>query len=96
MSTEASVVRPGDAFSSVIAQASRLVFEWLVEARHDGTCIVRVMNTGLVAGKPWDDPHAAMTEGWKLLMLNVKFHLQYLVWQRMIETQVATERKERA
>ena len=32
-----------------------LAFEWLVEARHVGTCVVRLVNSGFGSGEPWDN-----------------------------------------
>ncbi len=54
-----------------------LAFEWLVEARAGGTCIVRLVNSGFGSGEPWDDQYDAMTEGWKLFMFNLKLHLEH-------------------
>ncbi len=52
-----------------------LAFEWLVEARDDGTCVVRLVNSGFVAGGPWDDQYDGMTEGWGLFLRNLQLHL---------------------
>jgi uncharacterized protein YndB with AHSA1/START domain len=54
-----------------------LAFEWTVEARDGGTCIVRLVNSGFGSGEPWDDQYDQMTEGWKLFMLNLRLHLTY-------------------
>src|SRR5690606_35054526 len=35
--------------------ADGFAFEWLVEARDGGTCIVRLVNSGFGEGKEWDD-----------------------------------------
>lgn len=54
-----------------------LVFEWLIEARDGGTCIVRLVNSGFGDGEPWDDQYDAMTEGWKLFLRNLQLHRRY-------------------
>ncbi len=54
-----------------------LAFEWLVEARDGGTCIVRLVNSGFVAGTPWDDQYDDMTNGWKLFLTNLQLHRRF-------------------
>ncbi|MGE0000368.1 MAG: SRPBCC domain-containing protein [Ilumatobacteraceae bacterium] len=54
-----------------------LAFEWLVEARDGGTCIVRLVNTGFGSGDDWDGQYDGMTEGWKLFLLNLQLHMQH-------------------
>lgn len=58
-----------------------LAFEWLVEARDGGTCIVRLVNSGFGHGQPWDDDYDAMSEGWKLFFLNLRLHLEHFAGQ---------------
>ncbi len=58
-----------------------LAFEWLVEARHGGTCIVRLVNTGFGSGQEWDDQYDGMAEGWRLFLLNLKLHLEHFPGQ---------------
>jgi len=57
--------------------AEGLVFEWLVEARDGGTCVVRLVSTGFGSGDDWDDQYDAMSDGWQLFMLNLKLHLAH-------------------
>lgn len=52
-------------------------FEWLVEARDQGTCVVRLVNSGFVEGTPWDDQYDGMSEGWGLFLANLQAHLAY-------------------
>ena len=40
-----------------------LAFEWLVEARDGGTCIVRLVNSGFGSGEDWDAQFDGMTRG---------------------------------
>jgi len=54
-----------------------LAFEWLVEARDGGSCIVRLVNTGFGDGAPWDDQYDQMHEGWKVFLRNLQLHLRY-------------------
>lgn len=54
-----------------------LAFEWLVEAKDGGTCIVRLINTGFGEGGPWDDQYDGMTEGWAMFLVNLRLHLQH-------------------
>jgi uncharacterized protein YndB with AHSA1/START domain len=58
-----------------------LAFEWLVEARDGGTCVVRLVNTGFGEGGEWDDQYDGMAEGWQLFLLNLKLHLQHFPGQ---------------
>jgi uncharacterized protein YndB with AHSA1/START domain len=57
--------------------AGGLAFEWLVEARDGGTCIVRLVNTGFGSGDQWDDQYDGLAQGWQLFMLNLKLHLEH-------------------
>lgn len=58
-----------------------LAFEWLVEARDGGTCIVRLVNSGFGNGDGWDDQYDAMTEGWKMFLSNLQLHLAHFAGQ---------------
>ncbi len=58
-----------------------LAFEWLVEAKDGGTCIVRLVNSGFLNGEEWDDYFDAMTEGWKMFMFNLQLHLEHFSGQ---------------
>jgi len=57
--------------------AGGLAFEWLVEARDQGTCVVRLVNTGFGDGEPWDDQYDGMVEGWQLFLFNLQLHLEH-------------------
>ena len=57
--------------------AGGLAFEWLVEARDGGTCVVRLVNTGFGSGDDWDGQYDGMSEGWQLFLLNLKLHLEH-------------------
>ncbi len=61
--------------------ADGLAFEWLVEARDSGTCVVRLVNSGFGDGNEWDDQYDAMTEGWKLFLFNLELHCRHFAGQ---------------
>jgi hypothetical protein len=56
-----------------------LAFEWLIEGRDNGTCVVRLVNSGFGTGDDWDDQYDAMTEGWKLFLCNLQLHLEHFL-----------------
>lgn len=56
---------------------SGLAFEWLVEARDGGTCVVRLVNSGFGSGADWDDQYDAMESGWALFLFNLRLHLEH-------------------
>lgn len=58
-----------------------LAFEWLVEARDGGTCIVRLVNTGFGSGDDWDAQYDGMAEGWKMFLRNLQLHLEHFPGQ---------------
>lgn len=61
-----------------------LAFEWLVEARDNGRCIVRLVNSGFGSGEEWDGQYDAMSEGWLLFLFNLKLHLEHFRGQNAI------------
>ena len=54
-----------------------MAFEWLVEARDGGSCVVRLVNSGFGDGAPWDAQYDDMHEGWKLFLFNLRLHLEH-------------------
>lgn len=58
-------------------EAGGMAFEWLVEARDGGSCVVRLVNSGYGEGDGWDDQYDAMTEGWKLFLFNLQLHRRH-------------------
>jgi uncharacterized protein YndB with AHSA1/START domain len=58
-----------------------LAFEWLIEARDGGTCIVRLVNSGFGSDESWDSHYDAMTDGWKLFLTNLRLHAEYFAGQ---------------
>lgn len=57
--------------------AGGLAFEWLVEARDGGSCVVRLVNSGFGDGAEWDAQYDGMAEGWQLFLLNLRLHLEH-------------------
>jgi uncharacterized protein YndB with AHSA1/START domain len=51
-----------------------LAFEWLIEAKRGGTCIVKLVNSGFLVGEEWDDYFDAMTDGWGIFLANLQLH----------------------
>jgi uncharacterized protein YndB with AHSA1/START domain len=60
-----------------------LAFEWLVEARDGGTCIVRLVNSGF-DGEQWDDQFDGMQQGWQLFLLNLQLHRRHFPGRRAV------------
>jgi uncharacterized protein YndB with AHSA1/START domain len=68
------IVFTGDTGDTEDTGDAGLAFEWLVEARDQGTCVVRLVNTGFGDGNPWDDQYDDMLGGWKLFLRNLWAH----------------------
>ena len=58
-----------------------LAFEWIVEARDGGSCVVRLVNTGFGHGEEWDDQYDGMTDGWQLFLFNLQLHCRHYLGQ---------------
>ncbi len=58
-----------------------LAFEWFVESKSGGGCIVRLVNSGFGSGGEWDDHFDGMTKGWKMFMLNLQLHCEHFAGQ---------------
>lgn len=56
-------------------------FEWLVEARDNGSCVVRLINSGFGSGDDWDAQYDAMEQGWGLFLRNLQLHLEHFSGQ---------------
>lgn len=61
--------------------AGGLAFEWLVESREGGTCIVRLVNSGFGDGGEWDDQYDGMADGWQLFLFNLQLHCRHFLGQ---------------
>ena len=51
-----------------------LAYEWTVQARAGGTCIVRLVNSGFGPGEDWDADYNGMSLGWQLFLANLRLH----------------------
>ena len=54
-----------------------LAFEWTIEARDGGTCVVRLTNSGFDSSEEWDVLYDGMSEGWQLFLLNLRLHMEH-------------------
>lgn len=61
--------------------AGGLAFEWLVEARDGGSCVVRLVNSGFGSGAEWDGQFDGMEQGWRLFLRNLQLHLTHFPGQ---------------
>ena len=59
-----------------------LAYEWLVEARDGGTCVVRLVNSGFGAGEEWDADFDGMTGGWKIFLESLRLQLTHFRGRR--------------
>ena len=51
-----------------------MAFEWLIEAREGGTCMVRLVNSGFGSGEEWNDQFDGMDAGWRMFLHNLYLH----------------------
>ncbi len=58
-----------------------LAYEWLVEARDGGSCVVRLVNFGFGSGDEWDAQYDGMSEGWPMFLRNLQLHLEHFAGQ---------------
>lgn len=58
-----------------------MAFEFLVEARDQGTCVVRLVNSGFGYGDDWDAQYDSMDSGWRLFLHNLQLHLELFAGQ---------------
>lgn len=54
-----------------------LAYEWLVEARDGGTCVVRLVNSGFGDGEGWDEQYDGMSMGWPLFLEVLRLQRTY-------------------
>jgi len=53
-----------------------MAFEWLIEGRDDGTCVLRLVQSG-VLGDDWDTEYDALTRGWDMYLHQLGEYLTY-------------------
>lgn len=61
-----------------------LAYEWLVEARDGGTCVVRLVNSGFGTGEEWDGDFDGMSNGWRLFLDNLRVQLTHFRNRRAV------------
>ena len=64
-----------------------MAFEWLVEARDGGTCVVRLVHSGFGSGDEWNDQFDGMDAGWRMFLHNLGLHRRYFPGQRGLAVQ---------
>jgi uncharacterized protein YndB with AHSA1/START domain len=69
-------------------ESDGLAFEWLVEARSGGTCVVRLVNSGFGEGDDWDAMYDGMSKGWSLFLDALRLHLEGFAGQPCLPVQV--------
>jgi uncharacterized protein YndB with AHSA1/START domain len=63
-----TVWEPPHRFAYTESDGRNLFYEFIIEARDGGTCVVRLINSGFGEGANWDHELESMTGGWKLFM----------------------------
>ena len=58
-----------------------MTFEWLVEERRVGSCVVRLINSGFESGQAGDDHFEQMRKGWQLFLRNLQLHCTHFAGQ---------------
>jgi uncharacterized protein YndB with AHSA1/START domain len=53
-----------------------MAFEWLVEGRDDGTCVLRLVQSG-VLGDDWETQYDAFAEGWDMFLHQLGQYLRF-------------------
>jgi uncharacterized protein YndB with AHSA1/START domain len=64
------------------AAGSPLAYEWQVEARGGGTCLVRLVTSGFLTEADWQTEYDSTSEGWKLFLNNLQLYLTHFPGQR--------------
>ena len=59
-----------------------LAYEWRVEARGGGTCLVRLVTSGFLTDADWQAEYDSTSEGWKLFLDNLRLYLTHFPGQR--------------
>ena len=65
--------------------------EFLVEARGGGTCVVRLVMSGLGEGEDWDKAIESFTSGWQSALLALRLYLEHFPGERAAAINVGGE-----
>jgi uncharacterized protein YndB with AHSA1/START domain len=63
------------------AAGYQVAYEWQVEARTGGTCLVRLVTSGFLSEADWQAEYDGTTEGWKLFLNNLRLYLLHFAGQ---------------
>jgi uncharacterized protein YndB with AHSA1/START domain len=66
----------------------QLAYEWLVEARSGGTCVVRLVNSGFGEGEDWDAQYDGMSKGWTLFLDCLRLHVTHFAGRPCLPVRV--------
>jgi len=61
---------------------NQLAYEWQVEARGGGTCLVRLVTSGFLSDADWQAEYDSTSEGWKVFLNNLLLYLTHFPGQR--------------
>jgi uncharacterized protein YndB with AHSA1/START domain len=61
---------------------SQLAYEWQVEAREGGTCLVRLVTSGFLTEADWQAEYDSTFEGWQVFLTNLRLYLTHFPGQR--------------
>jgi uncharacterized protein YndB with AHSA1/START domain len=64
------------------AAGNPVAYEWHVEARSGGTCVVRLVTSGFLSEADWQAEYDGTAEGWKLFLNNLRLYLLHFAGQR--------------
>jgi len=53
-----------------------MAFEWLIEGRDDGTCVLRLVQSG-VLGEDWEAEYDALARGWNMYLHQLAQYLRF-------------------
>ena len=56
--------------------AEFMAFEWLIQGRDDGTCVLRLVQSG-VMGDDWETEYDALVNGWDMYLDQLAQYLRY-------------------
>ena len=78
------------------AAGNPLAYEWQVEARSGGTCLVRLVTSGFLSEADWQAEYDSTAEGWKLFLNNLRLYLMHFAGPALhVDARAAAERRRR-
>ena len=64
------------------AGGNPVAYEWRVEVRSGGTCLVRLVASGFLSEADWQAEYDGTAEGWKLFLNSLRLYLLHFAGQR--------------